>query len=251
METDAALIVALMLAALAAGYIDAIAGGGGLITVPALLMAGLSPVQAIATNKLQGTIGVATSTHTYWRAGHLDMTTAAPVMVAAGLGAAAGALAVSILTSALLAAIMPWLLLSAAAYFACAPWLRTMPRRGPPIGERAFTLLVAAPVGFYDGFFGPGTGALYMLGSLALRARALLAATAETKAANLASNMAALMIFIGAGHVAYSYALPMMAGQIAGAWLGARMAIRNGERIIRPLLVMVATATAIGLMVAE
>ncbi len=228
----------LVAAAFVAGFVDAIAGGGGLITVPALTLAGLDPVSAIATNKLQGSFGAGSALRTYARAGHLEWPDAWPLALLAGLGAVAGALLVSHVPLRWLAAAMPFALILIALYFGFAPRIGNVETR-PRMGVRAFTLTIAPLVGFYDGVFGPGAGSFYMLGFVALLGFGIVKATAYTKAANFASNLAALATLSLTGHVCWSLGLAMGVAQFFGARFGARTAIKNGARLIRPMLVTI------------
>lgn len=237
----------LTLASLLAGFIDAIAGGGGLITLPALLMAGLPPAQAIATNKLQGTFGVAAATLNYARAGAVDFAALKAAILATAVGAGAGAFAVSRLDANLLMPVMPWALIAAALYFAASPYLRDhTPRRA--ISSLAFALGAAGPIGFYDGFFGPGAGSLYALAFVVAGGAGLMTATAHAKVLNLTSNIVPVGVFLIAGHVDFTAGLPMAVGQAVGAWLGAHTALAHGSKLIRPLLVLTTTAAALKLL---
>lgn len=244
---DVATLALLTSAATVAGFIDAIAGGGGLITLPALLLAGLPPAQAIATNKLQGTFGVAAASYRYWRAGQIGIAHLRTAILATAAGAAAGALAVTQIDAAFLKPVMPWALVAAAIYFALAPYLRDhSPRAG--LSPLAFALAAAGPVGLYDGFFGPGAGSLYTLAFVVLAGAGLLAATAQAKVLNFTSNIVSLGVFVVAGQVDFAVGLPMAAGQAAGAWLGSHIALRHGTTIIRPLLVITTGAAALKLL---
>ncbi len=247
MLPDLDTLALLVLASLAGGFVDAIAGGGGLITLPALLLAGLTPVEAVATNKLQGTFGVASASLSYWRAGHVDIRPLRPAILCTSLGAAAGALAVQALDPRWLAAIIPALLIAVAAYFALAERLDDR-ERAPRVGPVAFAAGAAAPIGFYDGFFGPGAGAFYTLAFVALAGARILPAIAGTKVLNLTSNLVSLVVFVLSGQVVYLLGLPMAAGQALGAWLGAHAAISHGARLIRPLIVVVCWAIALRLL---
>lgn len=240
-------IVLLTLAATAAGFIDAIAGGGGLITLPALLLAGVPPAQAIATNKLQGTFGVAAASLRYWRAGEVDLESLAPAIGATALGAGLGAAAVSRIDTAWLQPVMPAALMVAALYFALAPYFaRKAPRAR--ISAAAFAVGFAGPVGFYDGFFGPGAGSLYTLAFLAFAGAGLVAATARAKVLNLTSNAVSLAVFLIAGQVNVALGLPMALGQAVGAWAGAHAALTHGVWLIRPLLTLTTAAAAVKLL---
>jgi uncharacterized membrane protein YfcA len=235
--------LALVAAAFAAGFVDAIAGGGGLITVPALTLAGLDPVSAIATNKLQGAFGAGSAVRSFARAGHLHWREVRLLALLAGLGAVAGALLVSQIPVTSLAAILPFALVLIAIFFALSPQIGDVPTQ-PRMGATPFALTIAPLVGFYDGLFGPGAGSFYMLGFVALLGYGVVKATAQTKAANFASNLAALTTLSLAGHVVWPVGLAMGAAQFAGARLGAHAAIRNGARLIRPILVTVCLALA-------
>jgi uncharacterized membrane protein YfcA len=244
---DLATLALLTSAATVAGFIDAIAGGGGLITLPALLLAGVPPAQAIATNKLQGTFGVAAASYRFWRAGEIDFKLLKEAVVATAAGAAIGAFAITQVDPAFLKPVMPWALLAAALYFALAPFLRDHSPRAA-LSPFAFALAAAGPVGLYDGFFGPGAGSLYTLAFLAVAGVGMIAATARAKVLNFTSNIVSLGVFLVAGQVDFAIGLPMAAGQAAGAWLGTHMALKHGVAIIRPLLVITTGAAALKLL---
>ncbi len=247
---DPATLALLTLAATVAGFIDAIAGGGGLITLPALLIAGVPPAQAIATNKLQGTFGVASASVNYWRAGEIDLPLLKTAIVATAAGAALGALLVSRVDPAFLRPVMPWALIAAAAYFALSPYLRDHAPR-TALAPLAFAFAAAAPIGLYDGFFGPGAGSLYTLAFLIAGGAGLMAATARAKVLNFTSNIVSLAVFVMAGQVDFAAGLPMAFGQAAGAWVGSHVALKHGAWIIRPLLVLTTTAAAIKLLMSR
>lgn len=240
-------IALLTLCAALAGFVDAIAGGGGLLTLPALLLAGLPPAQAVATNKLQGTFGVAASSFSYWRAGALHPCELLFPVLATALGAGLGAFAVTQIDPGFLRPVMPFALLAAAAYFALAPYLRDYAPR-TALTPAAFALGLAAPIGFYDGIFGPGAGSLYTLAFVAFAGAGLLAATARAKVLNFTSNIVSLCLFLIAGQVNLAVGLPMALGQAAGALAGSHVALRHGAAIIRPLLVVTTTAAALRLL---
>jgi uncharacterized protein len=246
-EVAADLVPLLVFAAFCAGFIDSIAGGGGLIAVPALLLAGASPVETLATNKLQGTFGAATSTLTYARAGHvrpLDQLGMAAISACAG---AAGATVAHLIPTDVLRIIMPLILIGVAAFFALKPGLSDDARAArisPPVFAATVVPLIAA----YDGFFGPGTGSFFMMGFVLLAGYGVLKATAHTKMLNFASNIGALVVFIPSGAMWWATGLAMAAAQVAGAAVGARLAIRVGAGLIKPLLVIVSTAMALRLL---
>ncbi|GLK81595.1 TSUP family transporter [Methylopila turkensis] len=237
------------LVGLLAGVVDAIAGGGGLVTVPALLLGGLDPVSAVATNKLQGTIGTAAATARFAKAGMLEMRSRT-LWLQAGLafaGAVLGSALVSFAPVEAMRTALPFLLVAVALYFAFGPALADLDGRAR-MTPLAFALGVAAPIGVYDGVFGPGAGSFYMIALVALAGLGAVKAVARTKLLNLSSNLAGLIVFILAGHVVWSAGLAMAAGTLVGARLGAGLALKHGVRLVRPLVIVVALALAARLM---
>lgn len=233
----------LVMAAALAGFIDAIAGGGGLITVPALLLAGLPPAEALATNKLQGSFGSGSAMLAYAQAGQVRLREQGGMAAVSFLASAAGsAVALAVPADALRAA-LPVVLAGVALFFLLKRDLGDADRAAR-LTPLAFALTVVPAVGFYDGILGPGTGSFFMLGFVLLAGFGLLRATAHTKTLNFASNLGSLAVFAAAGGVWWGLGLAMAAAQVAGASLGARLAVRRGARVIRPLLVTVSLALA-------
>lgn len=245
LATHIALLLALT--AFVAGFVDAIAGGGGLLSVPALLLAGASPLQALATNKLQGMVGSGTAFANYAHAGQVhptqDWRTAA-VSLAFG---AAGSLAAAALPADLLKLIMPPILIGIALFFALRPGLSDRPRPAR-LSPQVFTLTAVPLIAAYDGFFGPGTGSFFMLAYVLLAGHGVLRATAQTKMLNFASNIGSFAVFALSGHIMWKIGLAMAAGQFLGATLGSRLAVRVGARLIKPLLVLTSTGMALRLI---
>jgi uncharacterized membrane protein YfcA len=237
----------LFLLALIAGLVDAIAGGGGLITMPALLWAGLGPVEALATNKAQGVFGTGAAALNFLHKGAVDLRRAALAVACTFLGAAAGTSSVRHLGGALLEWLVPLLLVVFAVYFLLSPRVSDLDSHRR-IGEGAFALLIGTGVGFYDGFFGPGTGAFFAMGYVALLGYNLRRATAHTKLLNFTSNLAALLFFLPGGNVAWSFGLAMAAGQLVGAWVGSHLVLRHGAWLVRPVLVLASLAVSAKLL---
>ena len=247
MPLDPMTLALLVLAAFAAGFVDAIAGGGGLITLPALLLAGIPPVQAVATNKLQSTFGTAMASYRYWKAGLVDIKTLWRSILATLAGAALGGYALRWIDPGLLQRAIPVLLIAIALYFAFGPKAADQ-ESAARLSPGAFALGVAAPVGFYDGMFGPGTGSFFAVGFVALAGQPLLKATANTKILNFCSNFAGLIVLMTGGQVIYTVGLAMAVGQTLGAQLGSSTAITHGAKLIRPLIVVVCCAIALRLL---
>ncbi len=214
------------------------------------MLAGLSPVEAIATNKLQGTAGVAAATVAFWKAGHLDTKALRRAIPAAAAGAAIGCLLVGALDATLLKRAIPAALIVIAIYFAF-----QRPAAGPAIASAPTALLsptrtslIAFPVAAYDGFLGPGAGAFYMAGLTSLARAPLLTALANTKPLNLTSNAVALTIFAISGNLVLWAGLPMALAQFAGSRLGAASALRHGAPLIRPAIVIASLLLAARLL---
>lgn len=244
---DPAGFATLCAVALVAGCIDAIAGGGGLLTVPALMLAGLDPVAAIATNKAQGTASAVSSTIAFARAGRIDWRIGAPVALAAAAAGIAGALSVRLMSRDTLAVLAPLLLIAIAVYFLLAPKLRDEDAHARmSLGGFACTIVPA--IGFYDGVFGPGAGSFYVIGFVALLGFGIIKATAHTKLANAASNVGGLALYAATGAVVWPVGLAMALFAFLGAQIGSRLALRIGARLIRPMLVLISCAMAAKLL---
>ncbi len=235
MELGGDTIVLLMAVAFVAGTIDAIAGGGGLLTIPALMAAGIPPVNAIATNKLQSTFGTASAVVAFARKGRIDFRRFLKPAIGAFVGSALGAWTLQRINPAFLSGLIPMLLILMVVYFVFAPKASEDDRHGR-FGPMAMLGIVSA-IGFYDGFFGPGTGSFLTTALVALFGLGLVSATAHTKFLNLSSNVAAVLTLIVGGHVLWALGLLMAASSIAGGQLGAHLAMRVGGKVIRPLLV--------------
>ena len=246
-ELSLDLVLMLIAAAFAAGFVDAIAGGGGLITVPMLMLAGVPPAQALATNTVQGVFGAATAAISYAASGHVNprrQIGAAALAFAAGM---AGAFCVTLIPTQALRYLLPILLIGIAAFFALKPGLSDADRTAR-ITPAQFTAFVVPLIGFYDGLVGPGTGAFFMLGFVMLAGYGILRATAHTKLLNFASNLGGLVAFALVGKPLWITGLAMGAAQIAGAWVGSHLAMRIGARLIKPLLVTTSTLLALKLI---
>jgi uncharacterized membrane protein YfcA len=240
------ILALLALVGFGAGFVDAIAGGGGLLTLPSLALAGLDPVAAVATNKLASTFGSGSATFAFWRSGKIEPAMA-PSAMAAAIGAALGALALPWAPRELLVEALPVVLIAVALYFALAPNLTEAQRRAR-VTPRLFAWTLAPAIGFYDGVFGPGAGSFYMIGFVVLAGFGLTRAMAAARFANFGSNIGSLLIYATGGHIFVPAGLAMGAGAFLGARLGARAALRQGARLVRPLIVVVCCAMALKLM---
>lgn len=218
------------------GMVDAIAGGGGLIMMPALITLGLPPHFMLGTNKVQSMCGTSMATWRYHRAGLFSLAGNGPLLAITFAGALAGALIVQHFDAKVLSLIVPILLIGVALYTMLSPRMDDGDRHDR-VGPRGF-LPVAGGIGFYDGFFGPGAGQFYAATLVGLRGLGLTRATGLTKPLNVTSNLASLIVFALGGHVLWLLGLCMGAGAMLGAWIGSHFATRFGARLIRPLLII-------------
>jgi uncharacterized membrane protein YfcA len=236
-------------AAFLGGLVDAIAGGGGLITLPVMLGLGLPPHQALATNKGQSVFGTLTAFATYWRRGTIDRPRAPLAFVSGLVGAALGALALLAVRPEPLRPLILILLIGAVAVVLGRPYLQThVPISG--VSARAVPWAVAAiglTLGGYDGFFGPGAGSLLIIAFATILGDTLTRASGNAKVVNLATNLAAVVIFAWHDTVQWAIALPMAVANILGASIGARLVLERGDRFVRVVIVVVVTAAVIKL----
>jgi uncharacterized membrane protein YfcA len=241
------IVVFLAVAAFAAGFIDSIAGGGGLITIPALLLAGFAPVDALGTNKLQGLFGSGSATITYAAKGQVDLRRQAPMAILSLAAGAAGALLASFLPGDWLRIALPFILVAIALYFALKPDMDDIDRAAR-VSPMLFGATIVPAIGFYDGLFGPGTGSFFMLAFVSLAGFGLLKATAHTKLLNFASNVGGFAAFAFVGAVAWKIGVLMGVAQFIGARVGASLAVRIGSKLIKPLLIITCLALALRLL---
>jgi len=243
-------IAALFMVALVGGCVDAIAGGGGLLCLPSLLWAGLSPSQSLATNKMQSCFGICSATVHFYRAGLLDVTPMRPMILSVFGGALAGTLLVQQIDPAFLRSVLPFLLAAIAVYFLAKPSLGAADR-SQRVGFFAFGLTAAPFIGFYDGFFGPGAGSFYTVALVELLGFSLTRATAHAKLLNLTSNFAAVLAFLLGGQIQWMIALVMAVGQVIGGRLGSQLVVRKGASLVRPLLVVMSLALTVKLVAGD
>ena len=240
---DPPVLLALGGAGMLAGFVDAIAGGGGLIALPALLAAGVPPIAALGTNKLQSVIGTGIAAVTYWRKGFISLPALAIAIAATYAAAFVGAYVVKQIDTSLLAVAVPVALIGIALYFLLAPRLSDDDRHAR-LRFNLFVPLMGAIIGFYDGIFGPGTGSFLTMGFVALFGLGITRAAGNTKILNLASNLGALTLFIPSGDVVWAAAGAMAVGQLIGGYFGALTGIRFGAKLIRPLVVAISIILA-------
>ena len=236
----------LWVAGLFAGFVDAIAGGGGIISLPALLATGMPPHLALGTNKLQGSVGSITAAVNYARKGLIDLNEMPVGIFFTALGALAGTLTVQVMSPDFLRHVILILLAGVFLYTLFSPDLGRLDRR-PTVAAPAFFGCAGLVLGFYDGFFGPGTGSFWAIALVVVMGLNLKKATAHTKIFNLTSNVVALVAFFAAHQVVIPAGLLMGAGQMLGAFAGSRLVIQKGTGFVRVFFLVVVAATLIKL----
>jgi hypothetical protein len=238
-------IALLAVAAFVAGLVDAIAGGGGLISLPALLAAGLPPHIALGTTKGQATFGTLAALVQYARAGLVDMRRAKWTFPLGFVGSLCGAGLVLLLRPEQLRPLVLVLLLAVAAFLAFRPPIARPEGHPPPRRAALWAALIAWTCGVYDGFFGPGAGTFLIVALVGLVGLTLTRATADAKVVNWASNLGALIVFASRGVTVWRIALPMALASIAGASLGANVAMKGGDRLVRYVVLAVVAALVV------
>lgn len=236
--------------AMIAGMIDAIAGGGGLITLPVLLAIGILPSTAVATNKVGAVGGSFSAALHFIRKRHVTLRAAIPHILSVFWGAVLGAVAVSYISAHILMLMIPFMLIGFALFFLLSPNVGVKESRAR-LSASLFIGVVCPCLGFYDGFCGPGTGTLMVMACVMLQGFSMLKATAMAKVLNATSNGASLLFFIFYGHILWEIGVVMLAGQIIGGNLGARIAISKGQRVIRILMVIVSIVMSTKLLLGD
>jgi uncharacterized membrane protein YfcA len=237
----------LFLAGFSAGFVDSIAGGGGLITLPVVLNLGLPPQVALGTNKFQATFGSGSAALHFFRQGTVPLKEGWKGILATGLGAAGGVAAIQHLAPELLKLVIPYCLLGVALFMLFSPRLGHEVRK-PVLSDLAFHMIFGLLLGFYDGFFGPGTGSFWVIAYVLLFGFTLVRATGFTKVMNFVSNLVSLLLFMAAGNVEYSQGLVMAAGQFLGARLGSALVLNKGARFVRPVFITMAIGVTLKLI---
>ena len=242
MEFDLLSYALFFVAAFLGGFIDAIAGGGGLITLPAIMAMGVPPHLALGTNKLQGVFGSFTATLNFTKKGLIDYKECFVGIVFTFIGATIGATLILFLNANFLKIIIPFLLIAIFIYTLFMPKIGESDRAAK-MNERLFYIIFGLILGFYDGFFGPGAGSFWMFAMVALIGLNLKKAVAHTKALNFTSNIVALGVFIAGGQILWLVGFFMAVGQILGAYFGSNLVIKKEVKFIRTMFLIVVAAT--------
>ena len=221
-----------------AGFIDAIAGGGGLISIPALTFTGMPISLVLGTNKLQSSIGTGLSVYQYHKNGLINFRTVSRGLLMGFIGAICGAVTVNYISNQFMQYIVPFLLVGVFVFnlFNKSSGLETGTKR---LNEVVFFSIFGFILGFYDAFFGPGTGNFWIILIVFFLGYSFLNASGYAKVLNLKSNLFSLAIFLYYGNVNFEIGLLMACGQLVGNYFGSKMVILKGSRFIRPFFMSV------------
>jgi uncharacterized membrane protein YfcA len=230
------------------GFINAVAGGGGLLVLPLMLWLGIPPVTALATGKFQAVFGTLSSSINYFRNGLIDFKSLWPVMFFSMIASACGTMIVLQLGNSVLETLLPYFLIGISLFTWLSPNVSDI-ETVPLFANKFFRWSVGAVIGFYGGFFGPGVGAIAALGFSVLLGQKLRSATAHAKPVVLIANTVSVLIFLVDGNVLFSVGISMALAQIVGAYFGSNLVMKKGAAVIRPLLVVTTIGIAIKLLV--
>jgi uncharacterized membrane protein YfcA len=247
MEFDLYYYLIFFLAGLLAGFVDSIAGGGGIITVPVLLASGMPPHIALATNKLQSSFGSFTASTNYIRKGLVKLKDVYMGIIFTFIGASFGTYSILLMDAAILSKIIPIMLVLIFFYTLFTPKLGAEDRHHR-LKPNLFYLIFGIAIGFYDGFFGPGTGSFWTIAIVMLLGLNLKSATAQTKIMNFTSNIVSLGVFIIGGHVLWSVGILMGFGQMLGAFLGSSLVVKKDVQFIRVFFLCIVGITILKLI---
>lgn len=221
-----------------ASFIDAIAGGGGLISMPALIYTGMPMASVFGTNKLQSMFGTAIAVRGYYRAGYINFLTVYRGLIFGLIGAISGALTVNHVSNKFMAFIVPFLMLGVFLFNLFNKQLGIVPGK-KRLSEVVFFSLFGFILGFYDAFFGPGTGNFWIIAIVFFLGYTFLDASGYAKVLNLKSNIFSFIVFLYYGKVNFTFGVFMIVGSLIGGAIGAKFVIAKGSAVIRPFFMVV------------
>jgi uncharacterized protein len=234
--------------AFCAGIIDTLAGGGGLLTVPALLSAGIPPVIVLGTNRLQSIFGELTASIHFFRKKKLNVKGLLFGFLMTAIGSVLGSVVAQLIHPENLKKIIPILLVIVLIYTILSPAAKDIKPK-QILSDVVFFIIFGLIIGFYNGFFGPPTGTFWMFSLMCFLGLDIVRATMHAKPLNSIGNIASLIVFMIGGKVYYSVGLCMGAGQICGARIGAHLVIHKGHKLIKPLFITVVSIMLIDILI--
>ena len=248
MDLPLTIFVILTACSILGGVLNAISGGAGMVIVPLMLVMGIPPINAIAVNKFQNTLGSSTAAYQYLRKGFLDIESNWPLLIYALAGSCIGVVLLQWISAAgILEAIIPYVLIFIAMYIVVAP-VASGSAGTPKMSKPRFNAIVGSGAGLYGGFFGMGTGPSLVLAFSVLRGYELRMAVSNSRLVMMVIHTSSLLILMAGGHVWWLIAICMALGNIAGSYLGSQLLIKSGHGFIKALLIIVPLASAVKLL---
>ncbi len=232
------LLIFLLVMGFLAGFVDAIAGGGGLISIPALLYTGLPITQVFGTNKFQSSIGTAMAVRNYYKSGLINLNTVWRGLLFGFIGATLGVITINHVSNKFMEYIVPFLMLLVFIFNLFNKQLGIYPGKAK-LSTPLFFGLFGFILGFYDAFFGPGTGNFWIIAIVYFLGYTYLNASGYAKVLNLKSNLFSLVGFLIYGKVQFTFGIVMSIGSFAGGWCGARQVILRGSKLVRPVFMVI------------
>lgn len=237
MDFSTNMLLLLLCISMIAGFLDTLAGGGGLLTVPALMMTGIPPIVALGTNKLQSTAGTAMASYMMLKTGRVKWPSIKELSIAAFIGSAAGTILVQYIRADMLNFLVPMVLVVIATYFLLTPNTKEN-TNVQKTSYKTYRNFIIPGIGFYDGILGPGTGSFFNLSGVALRGLEVIQSTANAKILNFSTNIASLIVFLLLGKVLWLLGFVMILGQLSGAWLGSRTLLNINPKYLKYIIVI-------------
>jgi cupin 2 domain-containing protein len=232
------LLIFLLCMGFLAGFVDAIAGGGGLVSLPALVYTGMPIATVLGTNKLQASFGTSVAVYQYYKSGLINILTVYRGLVMGFIGTALGATTVNYISNHFMRYIVPFLLLGVFIFNLLNKRLGVVADK-QRMNEILFFSVFGFILGFYDGFFGPGTGNFWIIAIVFFLGYTFLDASGYAKVLNLKSNLVSLSIFLFYGKVNFIFAMIMALGNIIGNYVGSKLVILRGSKLVRPFFMFV------------
>jgi uncharacterized membrane protein YfcA len=245
---NASTIILLIVIATSAGLVDTLAGGGSLISVPALLTMGLPPVLALGTSKFQSCIGELNATIHFIRSKKVNFKLLLPGLFFAAVGSIFGTGLIQMMNNASAEKIIPWLLLGIVAYTYLSPYFLAE-KADRKISSALFFIVFGLCLGFYNGFLGPGTGALWVFVFMFFLGFNLVSASMHAKPLNMTGSFFSLIVFMIGHHVIYAIGMIMAIGQLIGSRIGAHFVLEKGMTLVRPFYLFIITVMTLSLFV--